>query len=152
MFAQIRCRVAALVLVAGLSVAGCTSNPATESDAGTEPATVTAIDGSDNLHQVRLTEDAARRIGLSTKTVSAATAKGAVRALSVAAGAVLYDQNGQTWVYLQSAPLTFHRARVEVQRIDGDVALLRSGPPAGSVVATVGAAELRGAEEGVPGE
>jgi hypothetical protein len=48
--------------------------------------------------------------------------------------------------------LTYVREEVTVADIDGDSAILSSGPDVGAVVVTVGAAELLGAENGVAGE
>jgi hypothetical protein len=48
--------------------------------------------------------------------------------------------------------LTFVPQEVVIARIDGDTAILTSGPAPGTEVVTVGAAELLGAEYGVPGE
>jgi hypothetical protein len=63
--------------------------------------------------------------------------------------AVLYDASGDAWVYTSPEPLQFVRARVTIDRIDGDQAVLQEGPVAGTKVVTVGAAELFGAESGV---
>jgi hypothetical protein len=60
--------------------------------------------------------------------------------------AVYYDAKGDAWVYVTSAPLAFARERITVLRVVGDLALLSSGPPAGTQVVTVGAALLYGAE------
>jgi hypothetical protein len=43
------------------------------------------------------------------------------------------------------------RQRVGVARIDGDLAILGSGPAPGTAVVTVGVAELLGTELGVGG-
>jgi hypothetical protein len=48
--------------------------------------------------------------------------------------------------------LTYERQAVGIARIDGDTAVLRSGPAPGTRVVTVGAQELLGAELGVAGE
>jgi len=60
--------------------------------------------------------------------------------------AVLYDAHGDTWVYTNPEPLVFVRHRIMVDYINGDQAVLSEGPPAGTVVVTVGGAELFGAE------
>lgn len=65
---------------------------------------------------------------------------------SVPYGAVYYDARGGAWVYVNTAPLTFERRRIGVDRVAGDVALLSEGPPVGTPVVTVGAALLYGAE------
>jgi hypothetical protein len=143
------CWFAAVLLLAGISVAGCRSGSASSGSAAEKPASVTAIDGSDQLHRIQLTADAAERIGLTTDTVRTLPSN---KQLVVAVGAVLYDKDGATWVYVRTGPLTFQREQVAISRITGDVAVLQSGPAPGTDVANLGVAELRGAEEGVPGE
>lgn len=65
--------------------------------------------------------------------------------------AVLHDLNGATWVYLRVGPGRYRRARVEVQRVAGELAVLdpHGAPPPGAEVVTDGAAELYGAELGM---
>jgi hypothetical protein len=65
--------------------------------------------------------------------------------------AVLYDVNGDEWVYTSPEPLVYVRAPIVVDYIEGDVAVLVEGPPAGTQIVTAGAAELFGAEAGVGG-
>jgi hypothetical protein len=142
--------VAAMVLLAGIGVAGCKSSSSAEGEAD-GAATVTDVPGQDGIHRVELTADGAQRIGLQTATVRGPAAAGQP-ALSVPLSAVLYDQNGATWVFVSTGELAFQRARVSIRTVVGDQALLASGPPAGAAVATLGAAELLGAEDGVPGE
>jgi hypothetical protein len=60
--------------------------------------------------------------------------------------AVYYDPKGVAWVYVNTAPLTFMRQRITIERVIGDLALLSSGPEVGTRVASVGAALLYGAE------
>jgi len=60
--------------------------------------------------------------------------------------AILYDTQGATWVYMSADPLTYVRTPVVVEYIDGDMAILSDGPPAGTAVVTVGGQELYGAE------
>jgi hypothetical protein len=62
---------------------------------------------------------------------------------------VLYDENGDTWTFTSPEPLTFVRQRIDIDRIAGDRVVLLEGPPPGTTVVTVGAAELLGAELGV---
>jgi hypothetical protein len=61
--------------------------------------------------------------------------------------ALVYDPHGVTWTYTNPEPLTFVRHCVEVEFIEGDRAVLRTGPPTGTVVVTVGAALLLGIEQ-----
>jgi len=63
--------------------------------------------------------------------------------------AVIYDVNGGTWVYTSPEPLVFIRQSITIDYIEGDLALLTQGPPAGTQVVTVGGALLLGAETGV---
>ena len=60
--------------------------------------------------------------------------------------ALYYDGKGTPWVYVSTKKLTFERKRVEVERIEGESAVLKSGPEVGTRVATVGVALLYGAE------
>ena len=62
---------------------------------------------------------------------------------------VIYDLNGNTWTYTNPEPLTFLRHPISVDYIEGDVAVLTDGPPPGTTIVTVGAAELFGTEFGV---
>jgi hypothetical protein len=69
--------------------------------------------------------------------------------LSVPYPAILYDDAGATWVYTSPEPLVFVRAKVTVDYVDGETAVLTDGPPAGMRVVTVGVSELFGTEVGV---
>lgn len=59
---------------------------------------------------------------------------------------VYYDPKGNPWVYVNPEPLVFHRQRIDVERIDGNFAVLKDGPPVGATVVTVGAPLLYGTE------
>jgi hypothetical protein len=63
--------------------------------------------------------------------------------------AVLHDIHGGQWVYENTAPQTFVRRRVQVERVVGTDAVLASGPAIGTKVVTDGAAELFGTEFGI---
>jgi multidrug efflux system membrane fusion protein len=60
--------------------------------------------------------------------------------------AVLYDLKGLAWTYTQVAPLAFVRVQLTVDFMDGNLAVLSDGPPAGTLVVTAGATELFGTE------
>lgn len=136
---------ATLVLLAGL-LCGCASTAAEVTE--DNPAQVEPIPGTDRS-QVTLTQEGADRVGIQTQPVQVAgDGSGSVIALD----AVLYDQDGKTWTYTTSEPLTYVPRQVVIARIAGDTAILKSGPAPGTRVVTVGAAELLGAEYGVPGE
>ena len=59
---------------------------------------------------------------------------------------LVYDTEGNTWIYASSEALTYVRTSVKVDSIQGDDAVLLVGPPAGTQVVSVGAEELFGAE------
>ena len=46
--------------------------------------------------------------------------------------AVMHDIHGGTWVYENTAPLTYVRRRVQVRYVVDDLAVLESGPPVGA--------------------
>lgn len=62
---------------------------------------------------------------------------------------VIYDLHGDTWTYTSLENLTFVRHAISVDYIEGDVAVLADGPPPGTTIVVVGAAELFGTEFGV---
>jgi hypothetical protein len=136
-----RLRGLAAVLLAGLmaGVAGCAEPPA-EAKSVSGAATKEEIAGTD-LHKMTLTPKAMERLDLATAQVS-----GGSGGLQVPYAALIYDSAGRTWVYTNPEPRVFVRAEVVVDRIAGDVVRLSKGPAAGTAVATVGAAELFGAE------
>jgi hypothetical protein len=145
--------VAAMVLLAGVSVAGCRSSSSAAEPETNGAASVTAVQGKEGINRVALTADGAERIGLQTGAVrSRAASMKPAGMLAVPLNAVLYDKDGATWVYVSTGTLAFQREKVTISGIDGELAVLSAGPAAGTAVVTVGAAELLGAEDGVPGE
>lgn len=116
---------------------------ATDGTEGYEPAALEPIDGTE-LMRVILTEDAARRIRLETGTVSSAG-----EVVSVPESAVWIDEHGEEWVYTEQEPLVFVREAIRVDRYEDGVAVLTDGPPTGTLVVTVGVAELIGVESGL---
>lgn len=109
------------------------------------PSTVEPIVGNADLHRVTLTKKAAERLDIKTGTVDVESGGGIV----VPYSAVLYDVKGRTWVYTNPEPLVYIRHAIVIDSIIGARALIKSGPPRGTAVVTVGAAELFGAESGV---
>ena len=63
--------------------------------------------------------------------------------------AILYDMYGGAWVYTNPGPHLFVRARVELDYVVDELAVLSHGPPEGTMVVMTGAAELFGTEFGV---
>lgn len=72
----------------------------------------------------------------------------AKESLTVPWSAVLFDVNGGTWVYAQTAPRTYARKRVVVRYTAGADAVLATGPAQGANVVAHGGQELFGAETG----
>ena len=135
--------IAVLVLVV-VAFIGCGSHGAEHH--AEHPAEVEHIEGSD-LSRVTLTEKAIERLALETAEVREASVKRSdVPRRVVPYSALIYDPQGNTWVYTSPQPRTFVREQVEVDYIEGDLAVLSEGPASGTVVASVGVAELYGTE------
>ncbi|MFL5590390.1 MAG: hypothetical protein ACJ8DI_22440 [Ktedonobacteraceae bacterium] len=132
-----------LLLIAALQLAACTQTPA-DSAQSEAPARVERLGGT-GLNRVILSAQADKRLGIQTAPVREAQVGGKLRKI-VPYAALIYDLHGQTWVYTNPAPLTFVRASVNVDSIDGDQAVLSQGPPSGTTVVTVGVPELYGTE------
>jgi hypothetical protein len=135
-----------LLLAAGVALSGC-QVAAQGADAElAEVATVEAPhDGGPGV--ITLSESADQRLGIVTTSVATDPA-----GLVVPYAALVYETDGSTWVFVRQAPLTYQRAPVAVAGKAGDQVTLTSGPPAGTEVVTVGAAELIGVETGIDGE
>ncbi len=126
------------------------------------PSEIEPIDGTE-LSRVTLTERAIQRIDLKTDQVrdaprlgiSTASVGGDPEAPRSGSGtkqtvvpysSLIYDPQGQTWVYISPTPRTFVRHKVDVDYIEGDIVVLNDGPATGTIVASVGVAELYGTE------
>ncbi len=134
-----------LLVFAGLALTGCTK--AAESAVSEKPVLLEPIEGTD-FNRVILTEKAAQRLDIQTAPVREESVDGTSH-LVVPYAAVIYDLNGGTWLYASPESLTFVRTLIMVAAIDGDMALLTEGPAVGTLVATVGVAELYGADTGI---
>ena len=140
-----RSRWMALGLIAvGLLLPACKEVEASEDSAYQEPSTLVPIDGS-SVSQVILTAKGAERIGLETAPAESSEDGSTI----IPHAAVFYGLNGETWTYTSPQPLTFVREPITVEAIDADLAYLSEGPAPGTLVVTVGAAELFGVESGV---
>lgn len=140
--------ICAIVLVlVGLQIVACAPAQTTIAVEHEEPASVEKIDGSD-FNRVTLTERAAERLDIQTAEVREEEVNGATRKV-IPYSAIIYGLNGETWIYVSSAPLTFVREVISIDRINGDLVVLNDGPPVGTLVAIVGVAELYGADTGV---
>jgi uncharacterized iron-regulated membrane protein len=138
-----RPRLIAIAFGVILAMAGCSAE--TEAPAAEEPASVEEIAGSE-LSRITLSARAAERLGIETANVEEQGGR-----LALPYTALLYDAEGRTWAYTSPETNVFVRHDVVVDQIQGDVAFLFLGPPAGTAVVTTGAAELFGTETGVGG-
>ena len=138
-----------LVAGAGVILAGCGSAAPAE----VPPARVTPVAGS-QVQRLQLTGEAVKRLGIAVQPVRAAPAAevqtGAREIIPYAA--VVYDTDGSTWTYTNTAARTYVRQPITVAAIQGNIAVLSAGPRVGSRVVTVGSAELLGTEYEISGE
>lgn len=137
---------AALLVAAGLALAGCGGSA---QGAPEQPAEVASVDTPQDggPGTVTLVAEAAKRLDVRTTPVTAGPA-----GLVVPYTAVIYEPDGSAWVYVQTKDLTYQRASIAVGNIAGDQVTLSSGPQAGTLVVSQGAAELVGVETGIDGE
>jgi hypothetical protein len=135
------------LLIAFPQLSACSQTSA-EATGGEEPATVEQVQGSEDVSRLTLTPKAVERLAIQTAPVRAETVAGKRRKV-VPYGAVLYLADGKTSVYVTSAPNVYVREPITVALIEGDRAILSAGPAVGTVVVSVGAAELYGTETGV---
>jgi hypothetical protein len=126
-----------MVVFAGLLLSACGAKTAAPEKV--VPSKLEPIEGTD-LSKVILTEKAAERIGVETVSASGTT---------VPYTAVIYDIEGNTWIYTNPEPLTFVRQQIMIDRIEGDTAFLAESLPGELSVVTMGVIEIYGTETGV---
>jgi len=140
--------VAGLVIGAAAILAGC----ATATPEQQPPAKIVPVPGSP-VPKLQLTDRAIHRLGIVTQPVlDESTAGHPAGPEVIPYSAVVYDTDGSTWTYVNTAAGTYERKPITVTDIDGQIAHLSAGPPAGTKVVTVGAAELLGTEYNISGE
>jgi len=147
-------KLTALLLAVALGAGACAAQGESLGEASNSSYQVKPIAGT-SLSQVILSRAGYQRVGIvvvAVRPAASPAAKASSGQTQVPLSAVWYDAHGRTWVYVSEAPRTFVRSAVEVARYVGHVAVLRKGPAVGTGVVKVGAAELYGAEQGVPGE
>jgi hypothetical protein len=140
------CAVALLVFVNDSS-----SDTAEGTTAKSQPYEIGEKNAETGIAGVTLTEKAAERTGIETAAVTEAGAvrEGSSGTLAVPYGSIWYDAKGGAFVYVVTAPLSYVRAPITVDYVEGDQAFLSAGPEAGTEVVTQGVAELYGAETGL---
>ena len=132
---------ALLILMATSLLAACTVEASETTKI--EPAMLEPT-GDEGFNKVTLTEKAAQRLGIATETVGQMG-----QGTTVPYAALVYGLNGETWVYVSPAPLTYVRQTVTVDHIEDGMVVLADGPAVGAEVVTVAVAELYGADTGV---
>lgn len=136
---------AVALATAALLLAACQKPQGTQQHTE-QPAEVKKIEGSE-LSRVTLSEKAMQRIDLKTDRVrEQLVSRSASPRKVVPYSSLIYDPQGQTWLYTSPQPRTFIRHKVAVDYIEGDLVVLTDGPPTGTAVATMGVAELYGSE------
>lgn len=147
---QVISRTLATASIAAVIVAGCGTPSGGVAGAEFEPPVVVEeIEGSE-LHRLTLSKRAAERLGIETAEVVEERVGSEVLSVIPYSG-IVYDADGSTWTYTNPDGFVFVRVGVTVDRIDGGTARLSVGPPVGTRVVTVAAAELWGVETGVGG-
>jgi hypothetical protein len=140
------CGIAALLVATGLTLAGCGGSAQGADTAPPEVASVKVpADGVPGV--ITLAEVAGRRLDIRTAEVAAGPG-----GLVVPYGAVVYEPDGSSWVFVETEPLTYQRAPITIGGIAGDQVTLVTGPPQGTLVVVQGGAELVGVETGIDGE
>jgi hypothetical protein len=104
--------------------------------------------GHSPVPSVVLTPTGARRIGVQTSRVVAAV-KVSSSMTVIPYAALLYEPDGRTVVYANTAPLVYTRRFVAVDHIAGNQVYVSQGLAPGMKVVTVGAEELLGVQNGV---
>jgi len=142
---QLRAACAGLVLIAAgvgsLSACGeASSGYDYETASHHEPAKLEPIKGTD-IQRVIFDAEGAERVGLQTAPI-----RQNGQETVIPYGAVIYGADGNTYTYTAPEPLTFVRQEINIDDVAGDSVMLSDGPPAGTEVVTVGAAEVYGTE------
>jgi hypothetical protein len=127
-----------VVLAAALTVSACSEVESNLRE--TYPYKVEPIKGRD-VQRVRMADETAALLPVETTTV-----RRAGKRRIVPHEALIYNPDGDAFVYTKPAPETYVRAPVKVVRVDGEDAVLSDGPRAATTIVTTGAAELLATE------
>jgi len=104
--------------------------------------------GENGINRVILTQRAEERLAVEIASVTETEIDGNMQKI-VPYGALIYDNNGGTWIYINPEPLTYVREAVTVDYIEGDQVFLSEGPDVGTEIAIAAVAELYGSDTGV---
>jgi hypothetical protein len=136
-----------VLIFAGLYLTACREKP--ERQTGVEPPVIEQP-GDSILYRVRLTPKAIENYRIKTAPVREVAARSGGERLqkAVPGAAVIYGPEGNTWIFANPESMLFIREPITVERIDGDLAILSQGPPAGTEVVIAGAENLLPPPEG----
>ncbi len=142
---QLRAACAGLVLIAAgvVSLSACgeaSSGYDYETASHHEPAKLEPIKGTD-VQRVIFDAEGAERVGLQTAPI-----RQNGQETVIPYNAVIYGADGNTYTYTAPEPLSFVRQEISIDHVVGDSVMISDGPPAGTEVVTVGAAEVYGTE------
>lgn len=127
-----------VVLAAGLTVSACSEVESNVRE--TYPYKVEPIKGSD-VQRVTMEDETAALLPVETSAVGRAGERKVVPH-----EALIYNPDGDSFVYTKPKAETYVRAPVKVVRVDGGEAVLSDGPRAATTIVTTGAAELLATE------
>lgn len=147
-----------VLLAAGFTLlAGSCADTSGKDKHGEGPAEVKAIpfvgafdpEGGRAAEGITLTEKAAERLGIElVKMKEIQDGQGQSRKV-VPYDSILYDPDGQTWVYTMREPLTYIREPVTIESVEDGKAILTNGPEDQTTIVTIGIAMLYGIEYGI---
>jgi hypothetical protein len=141
---QLRAACMGLVLILGVASLSACGEASSGYDYETAthhvPAKLEPIKGTD-VQRVIFDAKAAERVGLQTAPIRQ-NGQGTV----IPYDAVIYDADGKAYAYTAPEPLTYVRQEINIDHVAGNSVMLSDGPPAGTEVVTVGAAEVYGTE------
>lgn len=126
------------LLASGLAISACAEVESNVREV--YPYKVEPIEGSD-LQRVTMADKTASLIPVRTSAV-----RGSGVRRVIPHRALIYNPEGEAFVYTKPKPQTYVRAPVEVDRVEGGRVFASDGPPAGTTVVTLGAAELLATE------
>jgi hypothetical protein len=124
--------------LASLALTGCQEVPSNL--VKSQPYSLEPVKGTD-LNRVKLSDKVAKRIDVQTVKV-----RRDGKWKRVPHEALIYNPEGKVFVYTKPKAETYVRAPVKVARVVGNEVVLSAGPPAGTLIVTVGAAELLATE------
>jgi hypothetical protein len=126
------------VAACGLTLSACEEVPSNLREA--QPYKVQPIKGTDR-NTVTMADETAGLLPVETTEVRESKGK-----KIVPHNALIYNPDGDVFVYSKPEAETYIRRPVRVERVDGDRAWLAAGPEAGTTIVTTGSAELLATE------